>query len=287
MNILLFVVTMLMLMSLMAYAKLESYRNFSVMQSQFEFYMRNIERQDYNQFAKKCYSDHVASKQENEDKSGAAKNPATSKLSIHLFVNKKDREKSPQTYSQYLMLAKSLLFNLYGDTAFFKAALEKDDTIVDKLLEEIGNKTADLPKNEQISNICDLSRINFENPELQSLFYSMLTGSVAIPKEEKGTVEVTKSYPPLGSYVTLDNKVVLRVYLASRPLLLAIFGDPGVVDEIIEKRNQLYKEVDAGNMTADEASSLFKNQFENRRVNGLISETLDFKVSKTNPTGYT
>lgn len=286
MNILLFVIAMLMLMTLMTYSKLESYRNFAILQSQFEFYMRNLERMDYTQSAKKCYKANVASKKE-QDENEKEKNSATSKLSLHLFVNKEDREKYPQVYSQYLMLAKNLINILYGEAEFFKKAKEKDDGIVDTLLKEIGDQTAELPKKEQISSICDLSRINFEDSNLQTLFYSMLSGGVEIPKEEQGTVNVQRKYPPLGKYITLENKSVLRVYLASKELLLAIFEDPEVVEDIIQKRNELYLEVDSKRMSAEEASSLFKNQFENRRINGLISDVLDFGVSKTDPKSYT
>ena len=47
MNILLFVTTLIMALSMLTYARLQTYRNFSVLQSQFDNYMKETEKGAY------------------------------------------------------------------------------------------------------------------------------------------------------------------------------------------------------------------------------------------------
>jgi len=274
-----------MLMTLMTYSRIENYRGFAIMQSQFEFYMKSLEREEYNNKAWKCYHANHATKKDVEDDKREQNAPGSSKLSFKIFIDKEEREKNQQRYLQYSLIAKNLLHALYDDTKFFKEALAKDEGIIDRLLVAIGDGSAKFSAKEKISKLCDLSRLKFEDEDLQFLFYNMLEGGVEIPKEEQGTLKLQKSYPKLGDYLTMQNKTQIRIYLASKPLLLAIFGEPSVVDEIIEKRKELFgevtKKIDA--MSVADAKVIFQNQFEGRRINGLIAEILDFTVSKSDP----
>ncbi|MBS4167623.1 hypothetical protein [Parachlamydia sp. AcF125] len=287
MNILLFVTSLLMLMTLMTYARLESYRSFAIIQSQFEFYMKNLEREEYKKSAKKWYEEHVATTKEQTEENKQKKSRASSTLPIALFLNREEREKKQELHTQFALMAKNLLFALYGHTKFFKEALEEDRRFLDQLLKAISQSVEDLPSNQKIKNAGDLSTLPLKDPHLHDIFYLMLKGGTEIPAEEKGTVEVNVSYPPLAKYLTLSNKTQIRVFLASKPLLMAIFGEPTLVEEILRKRVELYKEVKAEDgMKVEEATQIFKDLFENRRLGEIISEVLDFTVSKKDPQPY-
>ncbi|EFB40289.1 hypothetical protein pah_c209o011 [Parachlamydia acanthamoebae str. Hall's coccus] len=278
---------MLMLMTLMTYARLESYRGFAITQSQFEFYMKNLEREGYAESAKKWYEGHVATTKEQNDNERQTKSKASPKLPIALFLKKDEREKKQELFEQFNLMAKNILPAIYGHTRFFKEALEADEHFVEQLLKAISQAAEDLPSKQKIKNACDLSTLSFKDPYLHDIFYLMLKGGVEIPKEEKGTVEVNVSYPKLSKYITLDNKSQIRVFLASRPLLASIFGE-AIVNDILQKRNELYTEVKPkeGGMKTEDATQIFKDAFENRRLSGIVSEVLDFTVSKTDPAGY-
>lgn len=60
------------------------------------------------------------------------------------------------------------------------------------------------------------------------------------------------------------------------------------MNDILQKRNELYTEVKPkeGGMKTEDATQIFKDAFENRRLSGIVSEVLDFTVSKTDPAGY-
>ena len=68
-------------------------------------------------------------------------------------------------------------------------------------------------------------------------------------------------------------------------MLLAIFHDRAVVDEIIAERKVLYKEASAKADPKD-LEVKFKGRFDSRRDAAIDSALLDYSVSKTNPKYY-
>jgi hypothetical protein len=87
-------------------------------------------------------------------------------------------------------------------------------------------------------------------------------------------------------FITLDDADKIRVYLASRELLKAIFDDPQVVDSIISLRHELYKKVSNDSISNDEASAQFKTIVAPRSDPNFDDTILDFHVTKTNPKNY-
>ncbi|HEY4830962.1 MAG TPA: hypothetical protein VIH61_00140, partial [Waddliaceae bacterium] len=99
--------------------------------------------------------------------------------------------------------------------------------------------------------------------------------------------EANRGYPSLLDFITVKKKkLVIRVFLASQPLLMALFGNPGVVKQILESRIQLYRELKSEAKTAPQASEEFKNLFINKRLPNIPDAMLNFDVSGTNPANY-
>src|SRR5690606_1123836 len=93
-----------------------------------------------------------------------------------------------------------------------------------------------------------------------------------------------KGYFSLLDFITIgpDNKV--RVYLAPKEVLKAIYHD-NVVDEIMRERQSLYKEAVADESGSNKESlrDTFRGMFD-RHKDALIDEnTLDYSISKTRP----
>lgn len=80
----------------------------------------------------------------------------------------------------------------------------------------------------------------------------------------------------------------IRVYLAPKDLLQAIFDDPAVVNEVINTRQDLYKSAVKSEKPADidKLSTAFMTQFIERRDPSVSGDLLDFTVNKTNPKEY-
>jgi len=78
MNVLIFVMTMLMLLSLLTYARLESYRNSQVFQIFFTYYMEKDERGYQNLAAEKLYKKIKAPGKKTSEEPSPATLPAAS-----------------------------------------------------------------------------------------------------------------------------------------------------------------------------------------------------------------
>ena len=107
-----FVMSMLMLLVLITYGRLENFRNFAFVQIQFKEYMEESERAYLNEEAKKRYQKTVATKSEKNENDNREKNPASSKLSFNLFVDKEERNNRQDQLETQINLARSLMIYL-------------------------------------------------------------------------------------------------------------------------------------------------------------------------------
>lgn len=303
-----------MAMAMMTYAKMEIFRNFTLLESQFTNYMEETERSSINQTAEKWYRTVKAS-----TKGGTQKTPSqsSSRLSFAVFTDSKLQ--NTKEYPQIRHLAKKLIHILYQGSPFYQKMMQTRPDFVDNVLNRLilADKLQDKQK---IVFARDLANLKLGDAVLDDVFYKMLKGtqktsdtSKAASSAKQNLVQMEFQLPetqaededeapdanlkeehisPAGyysllDYITLDKKhLKVRVFLASRPLLLAIFDDPQAVDQVIEYRRQLYQELMRGGRPAAEATALFKNQFAARADKNIDDTILDFGVSKTNPKNY-
>lgn len=309
MNIILFVTALVMALALMTYGKWEAYRNLHVVESQFKNYMEKTERSAINQAAEKWYKTTTVSK--GKGGGGGKTTQANSRLSFHLFVDAQAQQKASKEFAQTQYLAKKLIYVLYAQAPFYKQLLHDDPQFVDQFLASL--MVADsLPKEKKLKYAKDLNALKLPNPILDDFLYKILKGAPD-PNQEKPPEPNQHLLPPpppqmeeddedpdpdiaqefhspVGYHSVLDSITLqpskkVRVFLASRYLLTAIFNDKSTVDEVLRERQRLYQAVVAGAIQAKDASKQFESSFAQRadtNVNGI----LDFTVSKTNPKNY-
>ncbi|MCB1111241.1 MAG: hypothetical protein H7A37_06660 [Chlamydiales bacterium] len=265
MNVLMFVMTMLMLLTLMTYARIESFRASTGVQAQFSYYMEESERDFINRRAKRWYDEIAVS-----SKNGASHEqaPGLAKLSVKILFDEKIREAKPTEFQQVYMLLKKLPDLLYGDQEFFEE-MKADASLQDEMWQQVIH-AADQQK---VTKVQDLANLDLGDAHLNEIFYKML----------KGTETKEGGYPSLLDYITMKRSAKIRVYLAPEPILLLLFRDPDTVSEIIETRGRLYRDVVADRMTSAEASEQFKALFAERYALGVEPTMLDFTVSKSAP----
>lgn len=283
MNVLVFVMTMLMLLSIMTYARIESFRDLSGLKSQFEWYMQEYERSAYNKAIKKKYDDLPRTKtKDGTDPEAKQKEEeqACSKLPFYFLLNKQQREARHDVFNQHILLTKMLIRQLYSDAPFFKKAEESQPDIVDMTLQSLMNAADKLPKSQTITTAADLSSVDLGNESLNEFFYRILKGTVNIDEQDEA-----ETYPSLINFVTVKNKTSIRIFLASHDLLMAIYDNPSLVKDIEETRIQLYQAVKDGK-EKEEASNEFSEMFKGKQREGIDEKTLDFRVTKTNPKDY-
>lgn len=316
MNILIFVMSMLMIFALMTYSKLDSYRNHASLEGEFTNYMETTERSYINNSADALYKSinfKRASKANPAKNSESAptdtpKGKGSGRLSIRPLIYSKFQEENPALYEETVHTFKELVQTLYGHQTPFQEFLQKHHNLLNALIEKLPQAVAELPATVKINRAIDLSNLKLGDP-LDELVYLMFKGCTTTakkekiiketdsedaleegedPEEESEESEETESYisdksdDALLNFVDLHTSLKINVYLASKPLLLALYGNPNVVDRLLAVRYQLYKSTRQDKMTKEEASDKLYSEFQLAGSKDL----LEYKVTGTNPKGY-
>jgi len=315
MNVLIFVVTMIMLLSVMTYARLESYRNSQAFQVIFKQYMQEDERGYINQQAKVAY-DKIKVGTKKGAKSSKKIN-ASPRLAIGSLFNS-DRASKEQEWTQTKVLLKNLIKNLYSVQPFYKKMEQEDPSFVDHLITAITQAIDDLPKEKRPKKPSDLATLTLEDPKLDRMLYEILRGAsymVVVTDEQKMLAEQKNSnalkpneseaetsedeedaseeeqefksppgYFSLLDFVTGYSKPV-RIYLAPKEVLQSIFPGNEIVQSIMEERERLYKQA-MNDGDTQQLSETFKEQFLKMKDPSIDDKALDFSINKTNPKRY-
>lgn len=231
MHILILVTTLLMLLSIVASTRFELFLTSMGVRTAYEKYMEEDERSFYNAREKGKYDKPERNQGEAADKTRAiekARSTACSKLNVQPLFE--ENTTVPQEYYDAVKqtFTRLILAN-YSDKKFFKDT--EAAALVDRII-EYGKQEVCGAKVTQVRN---LAQINLRDAVAQEVFYLMLKGG----GEELDTKE---SYPSLLNSITFRSAPVpIRVYLAKRPLLRALFYDnPGEVDKVIQARRLAY-----------------------------------------------
>lgn len=313
MNILIYVMSLLMMLTLLTYGRLEIYRSFVITQKELERYRSRIGHSAIDNGAKQWYAWTTFSSQESSKKNSAPKE-ASPLINLYWLLHPEARNFYPQVEATYRNLLKKIIHHVFGEQTNFKEALNINPQLVDDLIQAIeaaGHKLA--LENNPIKTKNGLENLDLGQPFLQDIYYSFLKGynlsppvslgnkHFNLPTENINTLdssEIGKSLDEgfeeykynahtisLLDFVTLNpQKTKIRVYLAPKAILLAIFGDPSTVEEILQQRISLYYQVKKAedNQLATEQ---FKHAFAARAIN-MPETMLDFTVTATDPRHY-
>ena len=166
MNVLIFVMTMLMLLSLMTYARLNLYRKMAIYEIFFNNYMKNDERAYMNAAMETQYKKTKGSTKDKKDKNNAPKINATARLSLILLTDKNMREKKPKEWEQTKLLLKNLIRGLYRDEPFFKEASRRNPHFDDDLITALVQTVDALPEKKKIKKATDLANLTLADKDL-------------------------------------------------------------------------------------------------------------------------
>lgn len=302
MNILIFVMSMLMIFALLTYARLETYRTTAGIEGEFTHYMESIERKFINASANRLYEKISFSKKKIEDPKEPTKptRKSSGRISLApLIKGAVDTEKNSRERAELLALLKSLMMVLYGNQKKFQDFLEKNPHFIEQIFEAIPLAIEALPKDKKIKKAADLSNLELGGG-LDEPFYYMLKGCPnGVEKEEVVPLSETsedhaedddeaqeyfsdKSYDSLLNFVTLSSNLKINVYIASEPLLLALYGDPAVVNHLMNRRFQLYHSVEHEEISTEEASQKLKAEFQINEEENI----LEYRVTGSDPRRY-
>ncbi len=276
MNVLMFVMAMLMMLSIMTYAKFDKFRMQATLNTQFENYMKFVECRYINERAEDLYKEtHV------KDKNGKQgdRNGNSSKLPIGLLLEASTND----VYLGVRSVLRELINELYAPYKFYKEMQQERPDFVDEMISALPYAKKNLPGQQKITKSKDLANLDLGNRELNEVYYKMLKGAEFPYETKEGIVE--EGYPSLVEYITTKQGKKLRVYLAPEVLLKVVFNE-STAEEIVSVREYLYGEVNQERLSAVEASNRLKSMFEDKVGVSGFRNNLDYSVTKTNPKMY-
>lgn len=283
MQVLTFVAALLMVLSLLTYARLEMMRDISALR---RLFIQNIEQEGPAIFAKAAiwhYNQIRVSSQTQKKREGSKSTPQISLVSL---LNREEQVKNSQKTQAVEMLFKQLLYVLYGQQPFYREMLQERPGAIEELLERLTEGYTKLPKKKRPQQAKDLANLDVNDGQLQFFLYRLFSGIPAAPGAEKEQEVV----PSLLGYITLKPNVPLRLYLAPRPILIAVLGSDSAADALIAERQQIYKGLrrkGVHGLSLEEGSKQFENTAKGLGIRYLEGDQIDFSVSKTDPSSYT
>lgn len=301
MNILIYVVTMLMLLTVLTYSRLDYFRILFNLETGFTEYMEKLERATISELGVKMYK--AIPIRTDKEKLVKARNRESPRLPLHSLVNKESRVKNAIAHFQMRDFFKQLVKQLYKDQPFFLEIQSKHPGFLDDLLNEIERSADD--QNQKIKKTEELVTLELSDPELQAFFVNILNGvPVELEKKrkklsEKTTIdteleELNESKEPIIEigresildYITVRPATKLRIYLAPRKLLEVIYITPQMIENVIAVRNSLYKEIIDDEDQKEALSKKFFSQFALQGQASHFDAILNFDVTATDPKAY-
>ncbi|CRX37410.1 hypothetical protein [Estrella lausannensis] len=278
MQILFFVISMLLLLAAMTYAKMESYKSVVLFRNQLESYSDVSKNRFDERFYDALYEETSMDSKQGGTKANSGEGFAFIGLTPLLTESPEGEEN--RNFSKKLL--KEIIPVLYEDQSFYQQMVSKRPSFANDLVEELTKALQHSIKNrgKPPKKIEEIANIEFEDPLLAEGWYKMLKGFMA-PRGEK--TELQEEYPSIIDYLTLRGDGKIRLYLAPRPLLYVLFGESGTADEAAALRMELYNDVKSDRVKPEQATKTFEEAFQTRLRSDIPPGKIDFSVSKTNP----
>lgn len=288
MNILIFVSILLMVLASISYNEMQIFYRQALSHTAWVRYMDTIEGCLYNNRVEENYDKepkkkadtrveedslgHQLEKGESEERPHKTQSTGSKRINFRILVGQA-KNLTSEKESQFNSLFKNLITELYGNTNFYKTLIKERPDFVDELLRELRSFSDE----KKISHAKQLENLELKDAELNKALYFMLKKTPDESNEKDPCAQIS-----LLDFLTDSYRTAIRIYLAPKEILTAIFKDPQIVQQILDKRQALFKLVDK-DYPLDKATEDFRLAFESY---ALFHDIVDFTVTKTNPAKY-
>lgn len=271
MNIILLIFAFISTISLITYAQLANLRELAAVRKEYACYMETEERAAFIKAQNKLYEEYHREGTKNEDPKPSPVS-ASRKLNLYSFLYA--QEDSIRSYTIDTLL-KNLLDILYQEQTFYIELKEKRPHFIEELIQKLKNG---LKKDEKfdLEKPANLCNIELYDEELQYFLALILSGT----QTQCGETEGIHSLEPL--IETKKTVLAIRIQLTSKEMLLAIYRNLQIVDEILAKREELQRIVKKDLSQKTTASQQFKDLYENLIPQGFDPSFFNFEITSTN-----
>lgn len=304
MNLLVFVLSFLMLIAAISYQGLAHYKTNALVRGIWDRIIRVEEPCTFNRAVESEYKQikgkrlskkeqAEAEKKEDEEAKGA------SKINFRFLTDPLYPEQYPKQTEQMETLLKKMIDILYGDQSFFKELKTGRPTIVQDIINALRSYSDELSDKNKITTTKKLAQVSLKEEGLEKLWHQFLRKNPVsdevnqrlfnLSQEEMAKAKDKLCFETdLIQYLSNSNVQQIRLYLAPRPILLALLDDPNLVDELLQKRRELHKEVSRKNNPIDpkNAAIELQNFAAKFPTLGSFDAIINYTVNKTDPAQY-
>lgn len=285
MNLLIYVTALLLSLSALSYQSLSRFQSNADKE---KFWNRRLQVDSVCAYNERVREQYDEAKEKPEPKNNEKEEPgktleAFAKINFKFLINAKEENTSAEALLAFEEVAKRLIKILYGEQTFYRNLLQKNPDLLDQLFPALRQAQSDM-KN-PIGVVRNLMNLFLKDEDLRSLWYILCKKSALGPVANHALDPTEKRTECTDTCFTdfLGNKgSKIRVFLANPALLFALYDEESLVRQIMEKRNELYKQAKKMENVDPLLSQDFKTQFQGRSP---YDEILDFTVSKSDPNG--
>lgn len=292
MNLLIFVMSLIMLMASITYSSLGRFVKAEVQAHEWQERIRAQAREKYN----RSLYDRAPSKPDGKEKEkvpedkGPRKENGRGTLSGQFLLNPTFRNAHQGDLIKFGELFKSIARRLYHEQPFFKNLERERPQFLDEIMREIVDISE---RDKPIANFDALMLKKWSDPNLKRAFSLMLAETPAYqrpvhepiekeePEEERDESDASvNGLVSLNYYFHFNYKDKIRLWLAPRPVLMAIFNNTELVDSLIVARKRLYKSLMAQHYKEEEIAKSLRESYGNKSP---YESFIDYTVTKTRP----
>lgn len=303
MNLLIFIIALLLVMASISSQALDRYLVGAMARIRWDRYMRVENVCGFNRIVEKEFqslkrANGKGSTPKRKEEIEAGIEPgidASSTINFRYLVEEGSARNDAPEAAPMTELIKRLIALIFRSQPFYQKLLQERPNVVDELIGALRQANQQQPEKQRIRQVGRLIQIPLEDPVLQEFWYQLLrtnpadrtllpfllqtSAEDALDKEQCVEVSLTR-------YLNQANKKRIRVYLAPRLLLLAIFQDEIAVAEVVKLRRELFREVKNKKKELKDASDEFERACQSFTPLGEIEPILNFQVTTTNPAYY-
>lgn len=309
MNVLPIVFSLLMIMAIFTYGRLQGFLTLRGIRSQYMMEMAEQSRARANEKQLDVYDSHHDSEEEESpdetdaisvDSGNLAENPlpevktrikAESKLNFSLFVNEELRGKESEKFQGEHKILLNLMNQQYASKEPFKTYLEKRPNLFEDLLEEIMHQAREKSsqKGKEITQIKQIANLPIADEILQEVLGKMLKGSGLSEETKKGLTKeeiFLSEYPSLYDYIRTNKENINQISLwnLTDPLLNAVFENEAQVLEVKKVRKYLHNQLKRKDpISTKEAEDQFMLEIQKQIPITFPPHLFSFETSKTRP----
>lgn len=276
MNIVLYVFALISAMSILTYARLQTVLTSLGTKEEYTCYIEDSEQTQINSLQTNQYNKHKGTGR----KGGPGERiDASSYLNLIVLTNRNIREKNPVYFQTAKNLFLRLIEGLYEEQEFYESLKETYQNPAEALLSQILTVTEAKP----VKNTYDLKGLDLENPDLQELWAKMLEGGASTASSIKCQIGSPNGYRSLLDFVRAKETIQpLRVSMVPKEMLLAIYQDERIVDNIILKRKEFQNQSGTiGSTEQQVASNAFESLFKSRLPKDMNPDNFNFSISQS------